>query len=128
MSRGRAFPVIYSSDVEQAARFYVDWLGFEERFRLPPEGEAGYVGLARSGGAELAIVSSEWPADQIGARLGDGPRFELFAYVDDLDGLVERLREAGGTVLKDPQDMPWGERVAYVADPDGNPIALAADS
>ncbi len=22
--------------------------------------------------------------------------------------------------------MPWGERVAYVADPDGNPVALAA--
>ena len=21
--------------------------------------------------------------------------------------------------------MPWGERVAYVTDPDGNPVALA---
>jgi lactoylglutathione lyase len=28
-------------------------------------------------------------------------------------------------VLRDPADMPWGERIATVADPDGNPVALA---
>ena len=29
-------------------------------------------------------------------------------------------------VLREPADMPWGERVAYVSDPDDNPVALAA--
>jgi len=24
--------------------------------------------------------------------------------------------------------MPWGERVGYVSDPDGNPVAVAAPS
>jgi hypothetical protein len=33
---------------------------------------------------------------------------------------------ADTTVLPEPADMTWGERVAYVADPDGNPVALAA--
>jgi lactoylglutathione lyase len=28
-------------------------------------------------------------------------------------------------VLRTPTDMPWGERVAYVSDPEGNPVALA---
>ena len=28
-------------------------------------------------------------------------------------------------MLRDPADMPWGERIATVADPDGNPVALA---
>ena len=28
-------------------------------------------------------------------------------------------------VLAEPEDMPWGERMAYVSDPDGNPVALA---
>jgi lactoylglutathione lyase len=122
----RAFPVIYSRDVERAARFYMEWLGFEEQFRLPPEGEAGYVGMSRAGGAELAIVAAAWPEDQFGTAMGDGPRFELFAYVDDVDGLIGALEAAGEKVLKQPQDMPWGERVAYVADPDGNAVALAA--
>lgn len=32
------------------------------------------------------------------------------------------------TVLREPVDMPWDERVAYVADPEGNPVALANGS
>jgi lactoylglutathione lyase len=28
-------------------------------------------------------------------------------------------------VLREPATMPWGERVAYVLDPDANPVALA---
>jgi lactoylglutathione lyase len=35
------------------------------------------------------------------------------------------MRADGVTVLREPTDMPWGERVAYVTDPDGNPVALA---
>jgi lactoylglutathione lyase len=38
---------------------------------------------------------------------------------------VAQLRGADGRVLKEPADMFWGERVAWVADPDGNPVALA---
>ena len=52
-------------------------------------------------------------------------RFELFVYVDGVDKLVEELRAASVTVLREPADMPWGERVAYVTDPDDNPVALA---
>jgi lactoylglutathione lyase len=27
-------------------------------------------------------------------------------------------------VLFAPADQPWGERMAYVADPDGNPVMI----
>jgi catechol 2,3-dioxygenase-like lactoylglutathione lyase family enzyme len=56
----RAFPVIYSSDVERSVRFY-QRLGFASHFRLPAEGEAGYVGLRR-GEYELAIVTTQSPS------------------------------------------------------------------
>jgi lactoylglutathione lyase len=49
----------------------------------------------------------------------------MFVYVPDVDAAVEDLRQRQGTILREPADMPWGERVAYVADPDGNPVALA---
>jgi lactoylglutathione lyase len=49
----------------------------------------------------------------------------MFVYVDDVDEAVAQLRGADGRVLKEPEDMFWGERVAWVADPDGNPVALA---
>ena len=53
------------------------------------------------------------------------PRHELFVYVEDVDGAVERVPGAGGAVLKPPADMPWGERVGYVADPEENVVSLA---
>jgi lactoylglutathione lyase len=45
-----------------------------------------------------------------------------------VDELVAQLGAEAVTVLKDPGDMPWGERLAAVADPDGNPVALASES
>lgn len=120
----RAFPVIYADDVERVVRFY-ERLGFRVHYRLPPEGDAGYVGLRRDG-SDLAVVTSASPRELIGVEPGDRPRFELFVYVDDVDASVAALREAGAPVLREAEDMVWGERVAYVADPEGNPVALAA--
>ena len=119
----RAFPVVFARHVSATAAFY-ERLGFERHFQLPPEGEPGYIGLRR-GAYEVAVVASSWPNEQYGASVGDGVRFELFVYVDEVDGLVEELRTGGVAVLREPADMPWGERVAYVTDPDGNPVALA---
>jgi lactoylglutathione lyase len=120
----RAFPVVFASSVEATSSFY-ESLGFERHFQLPPSGEAGYVGLRRAG-HELAVVTREWPQQQYSLTVRDGVRFEMFVYVDDVDNHVERLRGERSTVLSEPADMPWGERVAYVTDPDGNPVALAA--
>jgi lactoylglutathione lyase len=120
----RAFPVIFARRVNVTADFYQQF-GFQRHFQLPAEGEPGYVGLRR-GIAELAVVAADWPRQQYGATVGDGVRFEMFVYVADVDATVEELRQRQGTVLREPEDMPWGERVAYVADPDGNPVGLAA--
>jgi lactoylglutathione lyase len=121
---GRAFPVIYAHDVGRSVRFY-EALGFATHYRLPPEGEPGYVGLRR-GDAFLGIVTVQSPKDLIGVEVGTRPRFELFVYVDDVDRQVKELRQGGAPVLREPEDMPWGERLAYVADPEGNPVTLAA--
>lgn len=121
----RAFPVIFAEQVLVTARFY-ESLGFERHFQLPAEGEPGYVGLRR-GSYELAVVSADWPQQNYGLAVAEGVRFEMFVYVEAVDGLVEQLRAGDTPILREPQDIPWGERVAYVADPDGNPIALASN-
>ena len=123
MTGRRAFPVVYATDVTATARFW-ERLGFTRHFQLPPDGQPGYVGLRRDG-AELAVTAREWARDQYGLALGDGPRFEMFVYVDDVDALIEALRAEGTPILRDPADMSWGERIATIADPDGNPVALA---
>jgi lactoylglutathione lyase len=121
----RAFPILYTPDVKGSAAFYAGRLGFQEIFRMPPGDDAGYIGLELAD-SRLGIVGEAWPAERIGVHRGDAPRFELWVYVDGVDATVAQLREAGVPVLAEPEDMPWGERMAYVSDPDGNPVALAS--
>ncbi|MGW5648901.1 VOC family protein [Saccharopolyspora sp. NPDC003762] len=55
-----------------------------------------------------------------------GRHFALWLYTDDVDEAVGRLSAAGVPIIQEPQDMPWGERIATAADPDDNQIHLGA--
>ncbi|GAA0618209.1 bleomycin resistance protein [Kribbella sandramycini] len=120
---GKAFPVLYVTSVRRSVEFYA-LLGYETRYQFPLEGDPHYVGLDR-GDSSLGIADSNWPEAQLGITVGTAPRFELFVYVDDVEAEVETFRAAGYTILQEPATMPWGERQAYLADPEGNPVALA---
>lgn len=120
----RAFPVLYARDVEGLAGFY-GRLGFVEGFWLADrDGAAGFIALHRDG-AELGVVTEVSPRMLAGVEPGEGPRHEMFVYVVELDTAVAELRGAGGTVLREPTEMPWGERLAFLRDPEGNVVTLA---
>ncbi len=120
----RAFPVVYSSDVERTAQFW-ELLGFRRHYQLPADGAPGYVGLrSDDSAAELAVTDARWAVDRYGLSIGDGPRFEMYIYVANLDAVVRQLADADVPILRQPEDMPWGERIATVADPEGNPVAI----
>lgn len=120
----RAFPVLYARDVERVAAFYQD-LGFQEHFRLPDQaGNAGFIGMHRDG-AELGVTTEASPRALAGVEPGPGPRHELFVYVEDVDAAFDGLRRRGAETLREPRDMAWGERVAFVRDPEGNVVTLA---
>ena len=53
---------------------------------------------------------------------GAGPTVH-FAVPDRLEATMERVREAGGTVVGEPVEIPVG-RFCYALDPDGNSIGL----
>src|SRR5438094_2493234 len=122
----RAFPVIYAKSVEETALFY-ESLGFERHFQLPSDGPPGYVGLRRAL-YECAVVARAWPEDQYGLEMGTQPRFEMFIYVDDLEAVFRDVVASGAKAIREPEVMPWGERVGFVLDPEGNPVSLAAES
>lgn len=50
---------------------------------------------------------------------------ELYLFVDDIESSISRARDAGATLLDEPAERAWGDRVGYVADPDGYVIAFA---
>lgn len=122
------FPILYTDDLARALAFYRDLLGFRESYRFPDEGTPAFVAL-ESGEGSLALgdVSGvEEPIHGRPLRPVGGRRFEVCVYVDDVDAAVEELRAAGVPVLAEPADQPWSERMAYVEDPDGNPVMLTA--
>jgi lactoylglutathione lyase len=115
-----AFPILSTSNVERALGFYRDLLDGKVSYQFPPEGEPGYVGID-IGPAHLGIG--------LNPEAGDGPggqRFSLWVYAEDCDAAIDRLRAAGVRITSEPEDQPWGERIARVLDPDGNEVIIGA--
>lgn len=122
----RIMPMLSVADMTRSLAFYRDALGGEQIYQFPPEGEPGFLTL-RFGETELGIgLLSEAPLHGVPQRPASGHRVELCVNVEDADEAVETLRNTGAKVVMAPQDLPWGERSAYVEDPDGNMVMLAA--
>jgi predicted enzyme related to lactoylglutathione lyase len=110
-------PIISTPDLPRLLKFYETMLGAEQVHRQPSDGPAFYVGL-RHGESEFGIVNEE------AADLSAPSRVLLSIDVDNVDAVLGQVEAAGGTALGPPNDMPWGQRVAHLADPDGNLINL----
>ena len=41
------------------------------------------------------------------------------AFAQDTTAVAERIKAAGGTLLSEPADRPWGARMFQFTDPDG---------
>jgi predicted enzyme related to lactoylglutathione lyase len=115
-------PVIVTPSMPLLLAFYKALLGAVEISRVPEEGPAFYVGL-RIGDAELGVVAD-------GDAVIDTPQRILLnvnvadLQVGDVESLLEHVKPLGGRVLGLPNDMPWGQRVAHIQDPDGNTVNL----
>ncbi|MFJ6073351.1 VOC family protein [Streptomyces sp. NPDC093065] len=110
-------PVILTADHDVLLDFYTRLFGAERIFRVPEEGPVFYLGL-RIGDTDLGLVTKANPGT------GVPPRILLSIAVDDVDETLGRVTALGGSVDGGPNDMPWGQRVAHIQDPDGNPVNL----
>ena len=110
-------PTIITAHLERMLEFYSGLLGANETQRVPEEGPVFFVGL-RIGNTDLGMVSDSAVA---GAPAG---RILLSIDVRDVDALLPRVPGLGGEITGGPNDMPWGQRVAHIKDPDGNAINL----
>jgi predicted enzyme related to lactoylglutathione lyase len=110
-------PIIVTNDIERLLGFYTSLLGAEENVRFPDDGPVFYVGL-RLGDCELGLSSDT------GVVPGDPGRMLLSIEVPDVDALLPKVVDLGGAAPGPANDMPWGQRVAHIKDPDGNVVNL----
>jgi lactoylglutathione lyase len=119
------FPILHVSDVQRSVDLYTEAFGFEIGFRWPDEGalEFAFLKLGETGigiGRAQPPPLPDWPeARDLGA-------FQLCIYADDTSVAAERLRSLGMTQLTAPREMPWGEKLAFFEDPDGNLVHVTS--
>jgi predicted enzyme related to lactoylglutathione lyase len=110
-------PVIVTNDLDRLLAFYTGLLGAQEVMRFPEDGPVFYVGLSL-GDSELGLSSD---AD---VQPGSPGRMLLSIEVPDVDVLLPNVSGLGGESTSGANDMPWGQRVAHIKDPDGNVVNL----
>ncbi|MBV9840341.1 MAG: VOC family protein [Sphingomonadaceae bacterium] len=104
---------LITSDHDAAEAFYTKVVGW--RFT-----DSGVPGMRYS-----ILHAGERPIGGLMTMEG-GPRHAWYGYVgvDDVDAFAGKAKAAGGSVHKEPEDIPGVGRFAYVADPQGAAFVL----
>ena len=108
--------------VDGAARvleFVQRAFGAEEKVRMDtPEGKIGHAEVTIG---DSIVMIADPPTSGQGAHM---PAV-LHVYVEDTDATYGKAIESGGTSLREPADQFYGDRMAGVEDPAGNPWWIA---
>jgi catechol 2,3-dioxygenase-like lactoylglutathione lyase family enzyme len=115
--------ILFSADVPRAAAFYSS-LGFTETFRVPTEGEPIHVDLVlddyKIGIASVASTVKDHGLDPV----PDGQRAAVVLWTDDTAAAYADLTGNGAPSLAPPHEWLGRLLIAWIADPDGNPIQI----
>lgn len=112
-------------NLDRMLRFYED-LGWTSELH------GGEFARFSTGGAMFCL----YPSASLGREAGgqdhpadSGYRGVTFAVNvenrDEVDAGISAVRNAGGTVIAEPEDRDWGGRSGYFADPEGNAWEIA---
>ena len=123
-----ALITILTDDVPRLAAFYRDVLRFEVR-----TDQGGYVEF-HNNGVRFAVCARSILRDATAhasyVEAHRGQCFELAFPCEtpaDVDRAYVNLVAHGAAPIHAPADMPWGQRTAMFADPEGNIHEIFAD-
>ena len=112
-------------DASEAAAWYAQAFGAQERSRIPLPGGVVMVVEVDFGGP-VVHVASEFPDAGIVSPLTIGGTATVIQLnVDDVDAAWARALQAGATVHHELADTFWGERHGQLTDPFGHRWNLA---
>ncbi|WP_345808718.1 VOC family protein [Bacillus pumilus] len=116
------YTILYVNDVEASIHFYQHVLGFPMKLKVE-----SYVEFD-TGDVTLSINSRQDVKVALGLPVPEANQpsqtFEIGFVVDDVEQTIASMKEKGVSIIKEPAKKPWGQTVAYVADPDGHFIEI----
>jgi lactoylglutathione lyase len=117
---------LFVSDVARSLIFYRDVLGFSFEKPPKPDGVEGY-----SGKLKIGLYDRIWLPKLFGDRgeqLISGHSFLLSMTVDDLDQVYQQIldqqKNIAINIIAPPTVMPWGQKILFLSDPDGNMLEI----
>ena len=117
--------ILIVEDLDRALGFYVHILGLRLGHR------SGDYAQLDTGSTRLALYTRSGMAKTLGMALdppaANAPGFEVGFKVRDVDAAFTELVARGAQAMVPPTDRFWGQRTAYLRDPDGHLIELAQD-
>jgi lactoylglutathione lyase len=123
-----ALITILTDDVPRLTAFYRDVMGFAVRQDLGVYVEFHHAGVRFAVCARSILHEASGHASYTEAHRGQA--FELAfpcGEPAEVDRVYAEIVVQGATPVHAPADMPWGQRTAMFADPDGNIHELFAD-
>lgn len=109
---------LMTSDAPAAKKFYSDVVGWT----AADNNMAGFTYTVLSAGDAMIAGLMEMPEEP--AKAGAPPFWIGYIWSDDVDAMAERVKQAGGSVHREPADIPGIGRFAVVADPHGAVFCL----
>ena len=117
--------VLFVDNLSDVLAFYQRAFGLDTKFYDP---EFGYAILDVAGG-DIAVASHDaghrmMPDSYRRPSSGHPEGIELAFYTSDVRAAYDRATAAGAVSLAAPEDMPWGQTVAYVRSIEGSIIGF----
>jgi uncharacterized glyoxalase superfamily protein PhnB len=106
-------PELAYPDVAAAVDWLVEVLGFVERVRIGP-GHRAQLSFA-----DGSLIVADVGHGRV-APTGEEASQSVMLRVEDVAHLCDRVRENGGTIVREPRDFPYGERQCTILDPAGH--------
>jgi catechol 2,3-dioxygenase-like lactoylglutathione lyase family enzyme len=113
--------VLLVDDVSRAADYYRDRLGFEVTFY---EANPGHYAYASRDDCHVHFACFKDGRPRPNSETVPPDMFDVYVYVDDVEGLHDELLERGADVLQGPVDAVYGLREIRVRDPNGYILAF----
>jgi uncharacterized glyoxalase superfamily protein PhnB len=113
-----------TNDLQRSIAFYRDVIGFMAGEEWRDKGVL--AGVELHAGAVSFMLNQDDFAKGRDRQKGIGTRIYCHT-AQDIDRLAAQIRERGGVLDQEPKDMPWGDRVFMISDPDGFKLTFIQD-
>lgn len=114
----RITPYLLYEDLTEAISWLTSAFGFEERMRInAPDGRANHVELTLADGL---VMAGEPGGDYQNPKHSGHVTHQVYVYVDDVDAHCAQAKDAGASILAEPEDTFYGDRRYGVEDCEGH--------